>query len=131
MEQHIEQFHNSVMSTKYPQYKNYIQNMITNSIESWCLFFRQHLMIRGSETNNYIEVMFRLFKDISLERTKAYNLTQPTDFVISSFEAYSKQRLLDLVMNTLNRGTINRLSPNEKDVLPDQISELKEMQLSC
>lgn len=102
--------------------------MITNSIESWCLFFRQHLMIRGSETNNYIEVMFRLFKDISLERTKAYNLTQLADFVVTSFEGYYKQRLLDLVMNKLNRCTINRLSPHSGDVLPDQISELEEMQ---
>lgn len=128
MEENLEQFHNSAMTAKYPQYKNYIQNMITSNMESWCLFFRQHLMIRGSETNNYIEVMFRLFKDISLERTKAYNLTQLADFVVTSFEAYYKQRLLDLVMNKLNRSTINRLSPNDGDVLPDQISELGEMQ---
>lgn len=90
MEESIKEFQGSAMCAKYPQYKNYIQNMINNSLESWCLVFRQHLMIRGSETNNYIEVMFRLFKDISLERTKAYNLTQLADFVVTSFEAYYK-----------------------------------------
>lgn len=85
-------------------------------------------MIRGADTNNYVEVMFRLFTDISLERTKAYNLTQLTDFIISSFDSYYKQRLLDLVMNKISKSTLNRLSPNDKDVLPSQITELDEMQ---
>lgn len=31
-------------------------------------------------------------------------------------------------MNKLNKTTINRLSPNDKDVVPEQISELGEIQ---
>lgn len=102
-------------SYKYPQYKKYVDSKIEQT-DAWCLYYRQSLIIRGADTNNYVEVMFRLIKDISLERTKAYNLTQLTDFVVSSFDSYYKQRLFDWVMDKMSKSTINRLSPNVKDV---------------
>lgn len=93
MEKTIKKVQDSAMCAKYCQYKSYIQNFINNSLESWCIVFKQFFMTRGTETNNYIEVMSRLFKDISLESTKAYNSTQLADFVVTSFEAYYKKGL--------------------------------------
>lgn len=67
--------------------------------EMWCMLYRKQLLLRGTNTNNYTEITFRLLKDIALDRTKAFNLTQLVDFIIKNFESYYKQRLLDLIMN--------------------------------
>lgn len=95
-----------------------------NKIKAWCLYYRQKFITRGSETNNYVEVMFRLFKDIPLERTKAVQLNQLTDFVITNFETYYKQRLLDVVLNRERKNTLKRLCPDEKNVSLDKIERL-------
>ncbi|KAJ8912471.1 hypothetical protein NQ315_014571 [Exocentrus adspersus] len=71
--------------SKYPKFTKYVESMLER-IELWCLLYRRNLMIRGTNTNNYIEVTFRLLKDIALERTKAFNLTQLSDFIINNFE---------------------------------------------
>lgn len=69
-------------------------------------------MKRGTDNNNYIEVVFRHFKDISLERTKVYNLTELVDFIVRNFDSYYKQRLLDLVLNKI-KSAITNLAPIE------------------
>ena len=80
---------------------------------------------RGSNTNNIIEVIFRLFKDIPLERTKAYNLVQLVDFIVTSFNSYYRQRLLDVIMNKVN---VKRFLPNDKDVNPKDITDMENLQ---
>lgn len=111
-------------TSKYPKYQNYVKKMLDRKA-AWCLFYRKKFLTRGSNTNNIIEVMFRLFKDIPLERTKAYNLVQLVDFITSNFNAYYRQRLLDVVMKKVN---IRRYSANDKDVNPDSIKELNNFQ---
>lgn len=77
-------------------------------IESWCLLYRTNLILRGTDTNNYSEVMFRLLKDIPLERTKAFNLPQLADFIVTSFEMYYKERILDLLLKRESKTVYNR-----------------------
>lgn len=114
-------------NAKYENYKKYINNKIKD-IQSWSLYYRKDLKTRGSDTNNTVEVMFRIFKDIPLERTKAYNLSQLADFISSDFESYYKQRLLDVCFNKVNKNTISRLCPNAKDVSFSQVKHFKDME---
>lgn len=102
-------------SKKYPKFTKYIQNLLRRK-ESWCLFYRKTLITRGSNTNNYVEVMFRLFKDIPLQRTKAYSVTQLTDFIITSFCSYYRQRILDVIMEKIDKTKLRKLLPDCKDV---------------
>lgn len=46
--------------------------------------YRKQLLLRGTNTNNYTEITFRLLKDIALDITKAFNLTQLVDFIIKT-----------------------------------------------
>lgn len=110
-------------SQNYPKFNKYIKNYLARK-ELWCLFYRKNLMTRGTNTNNYVEIMFRLFKDIPLERTKAYSLTQLVDFITSSFSSYYKQRILDVIMGKLDRTKMLKLLPDCKDVNKENITEV-------
>lgn len=115
---------------KFSNYAKYINTKIDSDLQSWCLFFRKGQLTRGSDTNNFIEVMFRIFKDIPLERTKAYNLPQLTDFVISDFESNYKQRILDLILNRMNSASIKRFNPSHADVNLKQVQQLNDLQFT-
>ena len=43
-----------------------------SQIDTWFLLYRQQLILRGTDTDNFSEVMFHILKDIPLERTKAF-----------------------------------------------------------
>ena len=95
----------------HENFKKYVKNMLTR-IQEWALFYRQNLPLRGTDTNNYTEVMFRLLKDIPLERTKAFNVTQLADFIVTSFESYYKQRILDLIFGRESKVVTSRYLKN-------------------
>lgn len=63
--------------------------------EKWMKHYRVNLPLRGSNTTNYVEVLFKVLKDSVLERTMAFNLTQLVDFLITQFNEYMHQRLTD------------------------------------
>ncbi|KAK5650363.1 hypothetical protein RI129_001392 [Pyrocoelia pectoralis] len=92
------------VSCNYPKFKEYVEN--------------------NDNTNNYVEVMFRLFKDITLERTKAFNLCQLADFVTTSFEFYIKQRILDVILDRLKKQKSKRYEIDEKDVTASQVVDM-------
>lgn len=96
---------------KHENFKTYVENMLTR-IEECAVFYRQDLPLRGTDTNNYTKVMFRLLKDILLERTKAFNVTQLADFVVTNFESYYKQRILDLIFGRESKVVTSRYLKN-------------------
>lgn len=93
-----------------------------------CLLYRQHLPLRGTDTNNYIEVIFRLLKDIPLERTKAFNLPQLCDFITTNFESYYKQRILDVLLNRVSKTVLSRYLPEVKDVPDEDVIQLNDFE---
>jgi len=62
--------------------------------ERWCVAWRSAVH-RGHHTNNFSEVVVRLFKDIVLARAKAYNAVALVDFVCTTMEEYYRRRLVD------------------------------------
>lgn len=78
-------------SNKYINYLNYVEKLWKRNTE-WCLCFRSKLPISGNNTNNIVEALIRIFKDIVLERCKAFNICALADFIGTVFERYHKVR---------------------------------------
>lgn len=60
--------------------------------------------------------MFRLLKDIPLEKTKAFNLPQLADFICTSFESYYTQRILDIIFKRVCKVVQERYMPKETKI---------------
>ena len=69
--------------------------------QEWALCFRDALLVRGNSTNNYCEVAMRVLKDKVLARTKAFNVPQLFDFIVSRMETYYQRRILDVSNNRM------------------------------
>lgn len=60
----------------------------------WCTAYRTDIMSRGHNTNNYTEASIRIFKDVILQRCKAFNVCALIDFLSEIFEKYQYRRLM-------------------------------------
>ncbi|XP_030746806.1 uncharacterized protein LOC115875478 [Sitophilus oryzae] len=85
-----------------PKFLNFIDTMY-ESTNLWCLFYRQFILLRGTDTFNYNEAeisfrLFRLLSEIPLDRTKHFNATQMVDFMCCAFEKYYRNRILEIVL---------------------------------
>nr|XP_042908866.1 uncharacterized protein LOC110282232 [Parasteatoda tepidariorum] len=91
----------------------------------WLLLDRQTLITRQNNTNNFCEATIRILKDVVLCRTKAYNIVALTDFCISVWNSYLKQKLMAfaysrrgevvLLYNNLNKKTQSLSEENLKE----------------
>ena len=55
--------------TKYEGLKAYLSSLFEYK-ERWCISYRNDLVIRGNNTNNFVESQFLVLKDNILNRTK-------------------------------------------------------------
>jgi hypothetical protein len=62
--------------------------------KEWALNFRSQIITRGHNTNNLVEASIRIFKDVVLERCKAFNMCALAEFIANVLENYHKRRLL-------------------------------------
>jgi len=60
------------------------------------LAYRNDIITRGHETNNYAEATVRLLKDIMLERRKAFNVVALVGYIITVLEPYYEKRLYEV-----------------------------------
>ena len=97
MEQEYQILVNQEFVEKNQALTAYIQKLYQRNLE-WCLCHRLHIM-RGNNTNNYVESGFRIIKDNVFQRLKAYNLTQLTDFIVQRWSAHYIRKLLDISNN--------------------------------
>ena len=110
----------SVTSITFFKYNNAKAHLeyIWSRREEWCLPFRSNVLHRSNNTNNYCEASIRIFKDIILQRCKAFNICALIDFITGIFENYHKNRLLKFA-NTRGRNltlAYNKLSRNIRDI---------------
>jgi len=96
------------ISKKYINYIRYIEKLWQRRTE-WCLCYRSKLSIRGNNTNNIVESSIRIFKDIVLERCKAFNMCALVDFIASVFERYHKTRLLKFANKRVTKTELSYL----------------------
>ena len=82
---------NSTTAKKYPHWLAYLDTYWVRR-ERWCKAWRG-IETLGHHTNNYSEAAVRIFKDLVLNRCKAYNAVSLLDFTVVVLEAYYVRRL--------------------------------------
>ena len=109
--------HSSKTAVKYGKYTKYVEEMWKNK-DQWVLCYRKGLAIRGSNTTNYLEIVFWIVKDNILDRTQTFNVTQLVDFILTRYESYTSQRLLDFCNSRYNRWCLRMYFHWQTDLLP-------------
>ena len=92
----------------------------------WALCERTGLPIRGNHTNNYCESAMRVLKDHVLQRTKAFNLQQLMDFIVTRFDNHYQRRLLDVANNRLDFVRTSRFLPGTAVIPVEKIQQLSD-----
>ena len=65
--------------------------------------YREQLLVRGNQTNNYAESGIKIVKELVFSRVKAYNLIEMISFVVDTMDSCYKCNLLHLVNNRIER----------------------------
>lgn len=103
--------------------RNYLVNLLSDKA-SWATCFRNNLPTRGSNTTNYVEVVFKILKDTIFDRVMAYNITQLLDYLVTRFEQYFHGRLLGFAngryRKSLLRNMLAQSSCATKEVVDHQ-----------
>ncbi len=79
----------------YPNADEYLNNVLEIS-GSWALAYRSDLLVRGNNTNNYVEAQFLVIKDEILNRVKEYNVLGLVDKLTTNLEAHYQAKLLSI-----------------------------------
>ncbi|KAJ8947638.1 hypothetical protein NQ314_008571 [Rhamnusium bicolor] len=97
----------------YPHLMAHIASIWERRTE-WCLYLRKDVITRGNNTNNYVEASIRIFKDIVLQRCKAFNACALVDFIVSVFETYHKKHLLEFANSRRSQPKLSYLAFSKK-----------------
>ena len=91
-------------SSKIQKYKNCVQYFeeLCEISESWAKCFPTEKLIRGSNTNSYVEAQFLVVKDSILGRQRQYNINMLFDKLMVEFEDHFKRRLLSVADGTFD-----------------------------
>ena len=73
-----------------------------NFQESWAHCYRLKQLIRGSNTNTFVEAQFNILKDGILKRCKEYNINGLLDKLLNEFNSLYQGKLLSLASGTFD-----------------------------
>ncbi|XP_071962543.1 uncharacterized protein [Antedon mediterranea] len=90
-------------SKTYPQFIDHVTKLYDRR-EMWALCYRNELPMRSNNTNNYCEAAMRILKDHIFQRTKAFNMVQLFDFLLTRVEVHYERRLIDVANNRLGKA---------------------------
>ncbi|CAH1106770.1 unnamed protein product [Psylliodes chrysocephalus] len=82
----------------------------------WALCYRKNLFVRGNNTNNICESAMMVMKEYILQRVKAFNMVHLADFVISRFDLYFEQKILNCTFNRLSNQLLFKQSNLQRNV---------------
>ena len=85
----------------YPNLLMYLADLFERKKE-WAICYRTKLLIRGSNTNNYLESQFLYVKDTLLRRTRLYNVNALIDKIFVDFEKHYQLKLLSIADGTFD-----------------------------
>lgn len=105
---------------RYKQFLSYVTGL-WHTRREWATSYRALLPTRGTDTTNYVEALFRVLKDNILDRVKAFNITQLTDFILTRYETYLEQRLLDFAHGRIKSYLLRRFTLQESNINLDSI----------
>ncbi|XP_077289130.1 uncharacterized protein LOC143913305 isoform X1 [Arctopsyche grandis] len=117
------ELNNSRICQKYLQWIKYVEKYWERR-ESWCFAYRNQFT-RGNQTNNYAEITVRIFKDIVLNRCKAFNAVDIIGYVCVEMNRYYKDRLMDFAhgRNAAKKHILNPFTKKITYLTKDNIVE--------
>ena len=95
---------------QHPKVLRHLQSLYSRRSE-WALCCRLDLPVRSNNTNNYCESAMRVMKDKVLQRTKAFNVHQLVDFIVTRLDTHYQRRLVDAANNRLEANRTSRFFP--------------------
>lgn len=107
----------------YPKVCSHLKALYERRSE-WALCCRSDLPVRGNNTNNFCESAMRVMKDKVLNRTKAFNVLQLLDFVVTRLDDHYRCRLIDIANNRLNVCSSSRFIASKCSINPDLIRQM-------
>lgn len=116
---------NDTTVNKYTKVKKYLQALFEWRAE-WALCCRSEMLVRNNNTNNYCESAMRVLKDSVLHRTKAFNIQQLVDFIVTRYDTLYQRRLQDVANNRLDYVRASRFMPAPTDVNLGTIKHIAE-----
>ena len=90
----------------------------------WAVCWRTDLPVRGNQTNNYCESAMRVMKDKVLQRTKAFNVLQLADFIVTRLDSHYQCRLIDVANNRLDTSRTSRFLASSKAASDESIRQV-------
>ena len=75
--------------SKYPNLLQYYRDLYKMK-KDFALCFRYSLLVRGNQTNNFVESQFLVLKDVLLRRVKEYNVVGLFDKLTIDLETIIK-----------------------------------------
>ena len=114
-----DQFLNSNLIKKYGNTLIYFSDLFLSKQE-WAVCYRNNSLLRGSNTNNYVEAQFLVIKDLILHCQRQFNVNMLLGKLFSEFEDYFKIKLLSLADSTFDGEYSKRFmgfSKTQKQVL--------------
>ncbi|XP_041461611.1 uncharacterized protein LOC121412915 [Lytechinus variegatus] len=130
----LEAKHEEIMNDetleKYANVHKHLEDIYARKM-TWAVCYRADLNIRNNNTNNFAESAMRIMKDQILERTKAYNVIQLVDFIVTRLETYYERRLIDVCNNRLDRVLQSRFLPSiasGSEIDPNKIVRFEDSQ---
>ena len=97
--------------TKYPGFKNHIEEHVLPRQDLWSLVYRieEKLPTSSVNTTNYVESSFRWTKEWQFNRHRAYNLLDLLQIVMDDSQ-YQARRCIDMANNVLTSRLLNQKS---------------------
>jgi len=102
-----EELFNSPTTVKYNNCVQYFTDLWEHK-ESWATHYRNNMLIRGCNTNNYVESQFLVIKDTILKRQRQYNINMLLNKLMDDFEQHFKLRLISASDGTFDGIYSNR-----------------------
>jgi len=81
----------------------------------WANAYRGRLPLRGNNTS-YAEVAFCIVKDLIFDHAMAFNLAQLVDFIVTRYEAYIENRLVDFSHGRYCKALLAGMSLDDKGI---------------
>ncbi|XP_034242704.1 uncharacterized protein LOC117646104 [Thrips palmi] len=104
---------------KYPKVKGHLQKYIPRASE-WALCMRSNLITRGHNTDNICEAGIKVLKDKVFHRLKAFNPVQLCDFILTRYDNYLQNRIIDVI----NNRAINQVK-SRFYIRPEKLTDLE------
>ncbi|XP_029347795.1 uncharacterized protein LOC115034623 [Acyrthosiphon pisum] len=89
----------------HEQFSKHMKSL-RSRMNEWAICYLQTYSTYGHNTNNIIESSIRIFKDVVLERCKAFNAAALVDFIFKVLENYHKRCLIKFASYRITKPEI-------------------------